>query len=341
MTKKENMYKITLIPGDGIGPEVTSAARKVLQAAGIVIDWEIVDAGAGAAEKYGSTLPDETVESIRKNRIALKGPLTTPIGGGFKSVNVSLRKELDLYANVRPVRSALGISFQHNPVDLVIFRENTEDLYSGLEYEIAPGVTQSLKVITEKASTRIARSAFEWANKHNRKMVHAVHKANIMKKSDGLFLESVRRVAAEYPDIAYKEIIVDNCAMQMVMHPEQFDTVVLGNLYGDIISDLAAGLVGGLGVVPGANFGDDVAIFESVHGSAPDIAGKGIANPMATILSSNMMLRHLGENKAADRIQAALVLFLSEKKYLTPDLGGKAGTTEVVEGIIEKIKLLR
>lgn len=338
---KSNTYRITLIPGDGIGPEVTSAARKVLAAAGIVIDWEIVDAGAGAIDKYGTTLPEETLESIRRNKVALKGPLTTPIGGGFQSVNVGLRKSLDLYANVRPVRSALGRTFQHNPIDLVIFRENTEDLYSGMEYEVAPGVAQSLKIITEKASTRIARMAFKWASSRERKMVHAVHKANIMKKSDGLFLESVRKVAAEYPEITYKEIIVDNCAMQLVMKPHQFDVLVLGNLYGDIISDLAAGLVGGLGVVPGANLGDQVAVFESVHGSAPDIAGKGIANPIATILSANMMLRHIGENKAADRIQAALVLFLSEQKYLTPDLGGNSTSDEMVEGIIRKIKLLR
>jgi len=338
---KANEYHITLIPGDGIGPEVTSAARKVLAAAGIVIDWEIVDAGAGAIEKYGTTLPDETLESIKKNKVALKGPLTTPVGEGFQSVNVGLRKSLDLYSNVRPVRSALGISFQHNPIDLVIFRENTEDLYSGMEYEVAPGVAQSLKIITEKASTRIAKAAFEWANQRERKLVHSVHKANIMKKSDGLFLESVRNIAADYPKITYKEIIVDNCAMQLVMHPEQFDVLVLGNLYGDIISDLAAGLVGGLGVVPGANLGDDVAVFESVHGSAPDIAGKGIANPMATILSSNMMLRHLGESKAADRIQAALVLFLSERKHLTPDLGGNSSTDDMVDGIIRKINLLR
>ena len=330
-----------MIPGDGIGPEVTSAAQSVLAAANINIDWEIADAGEGSIQKHGTTLPDATLDLIKKNRIALKGPLTTPIGGGYKSVNVTLRKTLDLYANVRPVRSALGITFHHNPIDLVIFRENTEDLYTGMEYEVAPGVAQSLKIITEKASTRIARAAFEWAMKRERKLVHAVHKANIMKKSDGLFLDSVRKVAEQYPKITYKEIIVDNCAMQMVMHPEQFDVVVLGNLYGDIISDLAAGLVGGLGVVPGANLGDDVAIFESVHGSAPDIAGKGIANPMATILSANLMLRHIGESKAADRIQAALVLFLSEKKFLTPDLGGSSNTDQMVEGIIKKIKLLR
>ncbi len=338
---KGNVYNITLIPGDGIGPEVTSAARRVIAAAGIVVDWEIADGGSVALEKHGTTLPDETLESIKKNKVALKGPITTPIGGGFQSVNVGLRKALDLYSNVRPVRSALGISLHHTPIDLVIFRENTEDLYSGMEYEIAPGVAQSLKIITEKASTRIAKAAFKWASEHKRKTIHAVHKANIMKKSDGLFLDSVRKVAAHYPEITYKEIIVDNCAMQLVMHPEQFDVMVLGNLYGDIISDLAAGLVGGLGVVPGANLGDDIAVFESVHGSAPDIAGKGVANPMATILSANMMLRHIGEEKAADRVQAALVLFLSEKKCLTPDLGGNATTDKMVDGIIEKINLLK
>jgi isocitrate dehydrogenase (NAD+) len=339
--KNEKGYQITLIPGDGIGPEVTSAARKVLAAAGVLIDWEIMDAGASAVEQYGTVLPEETLESIRKNKVALKGPIITPIGKGFQSVNVQLRKALDLYANVRPVSSALGITFQHRPIDLVIFRENTEDLYAGMEYEVAPGVAQSLKIITEKASTRIAQAAFKWAQTRERKLVHAVHKANIMKKSDGLFLDSVRRVAAQYPEITYKEIIVDNCAMQMVMHPEQFDVVVLGNLYGDIISDLAAGLVGGLGVVPGANLGDQVAVFESVHGSAPDIAGKGIADPVATILSATMMMRHLGENKVADRIQAALVLLFAERKHLTPDLGGTATTDELVNALIAKIQLLR
>ena len=341
MSSQEKIFNVTLIPGDGIGPEVTSSARRVIAAAGVVIDWEIMDAGAGAAEKYGTTLPDETVNSIKRNKIALKGPLTTPIGGGFASVNVGLRKSLDMYSNVRPVRSALGISNLTHPIDLVIFRENTEDLYAGLENDIAPGVAQSLKIITEKASTRIAKAAFKWAQEKGRHTVHAVHKANIMKKSDGLFLESVRKVASKYPDINYNEIIVDNCAMQMVMRPEQFDVLVLGNLYGDIISDLAAGLVGGLGVVPGANIGDKVAVFESVHGSAPDIAGKGIANPLATILSSTMMLRHMHLDKEAERIEAAIVLFLSERKHLTPDMGGNATTDEMVDALIEKIKLLR
>ncbi len=341
MAAKEKVFNITLIPGDGIGPEVTSAARKVIAAAGVVIDWEIMDAGSGAVEKYGSTLPEETIKSIKKNKLALKGPLTTPIGGGHASVNVALRKALDMYANVRPVRSALGLSFHSNPIDLIIFRENTEDLYAGMEYEIAPGVTQSLKIITEKASTRIALAAFQWAKQKGRHAVHAVHKANIMKKSDGLFLECVRKVAGKYPEISYSEIIVDNCAMQMVMHPEQFDVVVLGNLYGDIISDLAAGLVGGLGVVPGANIGEKVAVFESVHGSAPDIAGKGVANPLATILSATMMLRHMQLEKEAERVEAAIVLFLSEKKHLTPDMGGKATTDELVDALLEKVKLLR
>jgi isocitrate dehydrogenase (NAD+) len=337
--KKE--YKISLIPGDGIGPEVTSAARKVLAAAGIIVDWEIVEAGHVAAEKYNTTLPDETLDSIKKNKIALKGPLTTPIGEGFKSVNVELRKTLDLYANFRPVRSSLGISLHHTGIDLVIFRENTEDLYAGLENEIAPGVAQGLKIITEKASKRIARFTFEWSKSNNRHTVHAVHKANIMKKSDGLFLRSVRDVAKEYPMIKYKEIIVDNCAMQLVMRPENFDVLVLTNLYGDIISDLTAGLVGGLGMVPGANIGDDYAVFESVHGSAPDIAGKGIANPLATIASAVLMLRHMGEEKIAARIRAAITLLLAERKFLTPDLGGTSTTDEITDAVIEKISLLR
>lgn len=338
---EKNEHKITLIQGDGIGPEVTSAARKVLAAAGVIIDWEIMDAGASAAEKHGTTLPQETLDSIKSNKIALKGPLTTSIGEGFKSVNVELRKELNLYANYRPVRSSLGVPFHHTGIDLVIFRENTEDLYAGLENEIAPGVAQGLKIITEAASYRIARFAFKWAAKNNRKKLHAVHKANIMKKSDGLFLRCVRDIAREYPEIEYKEIIVDNCAMQMVMRPEQFDVMVLTNLYGDIISDLAAGLVGGLGVVPGANIGDEYAVFESVHGSAPDIAGKGIANPLATIASAVLMLRHIGEEKTAARIRAAITLLLAERKSLTPDLGGRATTQEIADALIEKIKLIK
>jgi isocitrate dehydrogenase (NAD+) len=338
---EQKKHVVTLIPGDGIGPEVTSATRKVLAAAGVIIDWEIVDAGQGAAEKSGTTLPDETLEAIKKNKVALKGPLTTPIGGGFKSVNVELRKSLDLYANFRPVRSSLGISFHHSAIDLVIFRENTEDLYAGMENEIAPGVAQGLKIITEKASRRIAQFAFKWADQNKRKTIHAVHKANIMKKSDGLFLRSVREVAKDFPNIEYKEIIVDNCAMQLVMRPEQYDVLVLTNLYGDIISDLTAGLVGGLGMVPGANIGDTYAVFESVHGSAPDIAGKGIANPLATIASAVLMLRHLGEEKVAARIRAAITLLLAERRYLTPDLGGSHTTHEITDALIEKIKMLK
>ena len=337
----QKKYNITLITGDGIGPEVTSAARKVLAASGVIIDWEVVEAGQQALEKHGTTLPDDTISLIKRNRIALKGPLTTPIGEGFRSVNVELRKSLDLYANVRPIRSSLGVSVHHSAIDLVIFRENTEDLYAGLENEIAPGVAQGLKIITERASTRIARFAFKWAQSHGRRVVHAVHKANIMKKSDGLFLNSVRKVAQDYPQLEYHEIIVDNCAMQLVMRPQQFDVLVLTNLYGDIISDLTAGLIGGLGIVPGANIGDKYAVFESVHGSAPDIAGKGIANPLATIGSAAMMLQHLGEEKTAARIRAAITLLLAEKQQLTPDLGGKASTHEMTDALIEKIKLLK
>jgi isocitrate dehydrogenase (NAD+) len=337
----QKKYSITLIPGDGIGPEVTSATRKVLAAAGIVIDWEIVEAGQSALEKYDTTLPHETLHSIKKNKVALKGPLTTPVGEGFKSVNVELRKTLDLYANVRPIRSSLGISYHHSAIDLVIFRENTEDLYAGMENEIAPGVAQGLKIITEKASTRIAKFAFNWARLNKRHTVHAVHKANIMKKSDGLFLRCVRNVAQNFSEIEYKEIIVDNCAMQLVMAPEQFDVLVLTNLYGDIISDLAAGLVGGLGIVPGANIGDSYAVFESVHGSAPDITGKGVANPLATIGSALLMLRHIGEGKTSARIRAAITLLLAEKKFLTPDLKGNCSTRQLTEALIEKIKMLK
>jgi len=333
----QKKYTITLIPGDGIGPEVTSAARKVLAAAGVVVDWEIVEAGQQALEKHGTTLPDETLASIKKHKIALKGPLATPIGEGFRSVNVELRKSLDLYANVRPIRSSLGISVHHSSIDIVIFRENTEDLYAGLENEIAPGVAQGIKIITERASTRIARFAFDWSQYYGRRLVHAVHKANIMKKSDGLFLNSVRKVAQEYPEIEYREIIVDNCAMQMVMRPEQFDVMVLTNLYGDIISDLGAGLVGGLGLVPGANYGEDLAVFEAVHGSAPDIAGKNIANPLAVILSAEQMMRYLGEDHVANHIKHAVIVLLTEREHLTPDMGGTATTSELTEKLISEI----
>jgi isocitrate dehydrogenase (NAD+) len=330
-------HKITLIPGDGIGPEVTGAAQRLLEAAGAEIDWEVVEAGAGALEKHGTSLPDVVIESIRRNKVALKGPITTPVGEGFTSVNVALRKQLNLFANVRPISSKYGISTKFLDVDMVIVRENTEDVYAGLEQDIAPGVAQTLKIITTVASDRIAKFAFEYARKEGRKMVHAVHKANIMKKSDGLFLKSCREIAKGFPEITYKEIIVDNCAMQMVMHPEQFDVMVLTNLYGDIISDLGAGLVGGLGLVPGANYGQNLAVFEAVHGSAPDIAGKNIANPLALMLSAEQMMRYLGENHIANHIKHAIIVILSEKNHLTPDMGGTATTTGLTDALLKEI----
>src|SRR2546430_10216108 len=290
---------ITLIPGDGIGPEVTDAVVRVLEAAGVEINWERHDAGVLALRKTGSPLPTDLIESIRRNKIALKGPVTTPIGEGFTSVNVGLRKTLDLYANLRPVWNLPGVDSRFQGVDLVIVRENTEDLYAGLEHEVVPGVVESLKIITEKASTRIAQFAFQHARRNRRTRVTAIHKANIMKLSDGLFLESARRVAREYADIKYDERIVDAACMQLVMFPEKFDVLLLPNLYGDIVSDLCAGLVGGLGVVGAANLGTEIAVFEAVHGSAPDIAGKNLANPTALLLSSVLMLRHIDERDAA------------------------------------------
>ena len=330
-------HKITLIPGDGIGPEVTGAAQRLLEKAGAEIEWEVVEAGAGALDKYGTPLPDAVIESIRRNKVALKGPITTPVGEGFTSVNVALRKQLNLFANVRPISSKYGISTKFLDVDMVIVRENTEDVYAGLEQDIAPGVAQTLKIITTVASDRIAKFAFEYARKEGRKMVHAVHKANIMKKSDGLFLKSCREIAKGYPEISYKEIIVDNCAMQMVMHPEQFDVMVLTNLYGDIISDLGAGLVGGLGLVPGANYGQDLAVFEAVHGSAPDIAGKNVANPLAVMLSAEQMMRYLGEDHVANHIKHAIIVVLTEKTHLTPDMGGTATTAELTDALMREI----
>jgi isocitrate dehydrogenase (NAD+) len=330
-------HKITLIPGDGIGPEVTGAAQRLLEAAGAEIDWEVVEAGAGALEKHGTSLPDVVIESIRRNKVALKGPVTTPVGEGFTSVNVALRKQLNLFANVRPISSKYGISTKFLDVDMVIVRENTEDVYAGLEQDIAPGVAQTLKIITTVASDRIAKFAFEYARKEGRKMVHAVHKANIMKKSDGLFLKSCREIAKGFPEITYKEIIVDNCAMQMVMHPEQFDVMVLTNLYGDIISDLGAGLVGGLGLVPGANYGQNLAVFEAVHGSAPDIAGKNIANPLALMLSAEQMMRYLGENHIANHIKHAIIVVLTERTHLTLDMGGTATTTGLTDALLKEI----
>ncbi|MER3429026.1 MAG: isocitrate dehydrogenase (NAD(+)) [Pyrinomonas sp.] len=330
-------HTITLIPGDGIGPEVTSAVVRIIEAAGVEIEWETHYAGAQALAKFGDTLPKELLESIKRNRVALKGPITTPVGKGFTSVNVGLRKALDLYANLRPVKSLPNVPSRYSDVDLVVVRENTEDLYSGLEHVVVPGVVESLKIITERASLRIARFAFEYARREGRRKVTAVHKANIMKLSDGLFLDCFHRVAAEYPEIESDDRIVDNACMQLVMRPEQFDVLLLENLYGDIISDLAAGLVGGLGIVPGANIGEQGAVFEAVHGSAPDIAGRGIANPTALLQSGVLMLRYINEREAADRIQKALFDVLREGKVRTRDIGGTASTAEFADAIIAKL----
>lgn len=327
-------HRVTLIPGDGIGPEVSAAALRVIEAVGVQIEWERFIVGGQALDLAGSSLPDQVIESVRRNRVALKGPVATPIGGGFESVNVRLRKILDLYANLRPVRNLPGVQSRFGDVDLVIVRENTEGLYSGLEHEVVPGVVESLKIVTEKASTRIAVFAFEFARKYGRKKVTAVHKANIMKKSDGLFLQCFRHIAVNYPEIEHDEKIVDNTCMQLVMNPYQFDVLLMENLYGDIVSDLAAGLVGGLGVVPSANIGEKAALFEAVHGTAPDIAGKNLANPTALLLSSIMMLRHLGEQTPADRIESALNRVLKERKTITRDLGGAASTSEFTDAII-------
>src|SRR2546425_13245704 len=327
-------HRVTLIPGEGIGPEVSQAARRIIDAAGVSIEWEEVSPRA-AEERPGAELPyAAVVESVRRNRAALKGPMATAIAGGAPSVNVALRKSLDLYANLRPVKNLEGVKSRFDGVDLVIVRENTEDLYAGLEHTVVPGVVESLKIITEKASTRIARFAFEYARRHGRKKIHAIHKANIMKLSDGLFLRSVRTVAAQFAEIQYKELIVDNACMQIVMDPLQFDVLLLPNLYGDVMSDLAAGLVGGLGVVPSANIGDDCAMFEAVHGTAPDIAGKGFANPTALLMSSILMLDHLGERTTARRIEVALEKVYHEAKHTTRDVGGPAGTDEFAEAVI-------
>lgn len=331
-------HKITLIPGDGIGPEIIAATVRVIEASGVDVEWETQILGAQALEKYGDTLPAVTIDSIKKNKVALKGPQMTPIGKGFTSVNVGLRKALDLYANVRPVKALPNIECRYPELDLVIVRENTEDLYAGLEHVVVPGVVESLKIITEKASTRIARYAFEYARSNGRRKVTAVHKANIMKLSDGLFLECFYNVAKEYPEIEADDKIIDNCCMQLVMRPEQFDVMVLENLYGDIVSDLCAGLIGGLGLAPGANIGELGAVFEAVHGSAPDIAGQGIANPTALMLSAVQMLRHIGETDAADRMHNAILAVFEDGKSITRDLGGTAKTNEFARAIEEKIK---
>src|SRR5829696_955313 len=327
-------HKITLIPGDGIGPEVTRAVVRVLEAAGLDVQWEEFTAGAAALQEHGTTLPPALLESIRANKAALKGPITTPIGEGFTSVNVGLRKALALYANLRPVSNLPSVPSRFQNVDLVIVRENTEDLYAGLEHIVVPGVVESLKIITEKASTRIARFAFEHARKESRKKITAVHKANIMKLSDGLFLDCFRKMSEGYPDIEADDKIVDNACMQLVMRPEQFDIMLLENLYGDIVSDLCAGLVGGLGLVPGANIGEKGAVFEAVHGSAPDIAGQGVANPTALLQSGILMLRYIGEREAADRIERAMLKVFTEGKVRTRDIGGEAKTDEFATAII-------
>jgi isocitrate dehydrogenase (NAD+) len=326
-------HTITLIPGDGIGPEVTRATQRVLEAARVRIDWEPHDAGAAVAEKRGTTLPDEVLESIRRNKIALKGPIGTPIGKGFRSVNVTLRQALDLYSNVRPVRSLPGVEPRFEGTDIVIVRENTEDLYAGLELMILPGIAQSVKLITEKGCARICEYAFDYAERLGRRRVTCVHKANIMKLSDGLMLETFRRIALKHPRIEPAEMIVDACAMQMVRSANKLDVIVTENLYGDILSDLGAGLVGGLGIVPGANIGEHAAVFEAVHGSAPDIAGKGLANPTALIQSAVMMLHHIGEQAAAERIEAALVDVYRRGTSRTADLGGTTSTDAFAEAI--------
>jgi isocitrate dehydrogenase (NAD+) len=330
-------HDITLIPGDGIGPEVTRAVQRILAASGVTITWDVHDAGQLAYDRTGHTLPDALLESIRERKVALKGPITTPVGEGFTSVNVGLRKALDLFANLRPVKNLAGVASRFQDVDLVIVRENTEDLYAGLEHTIVPGVVESLKIITEQASTRIAEFAFDYARARGRKRVTAIHKANIMKLSDGLFLESVRAVARRYPDIEHDERIIDAVCMHLVMRPEQFDVLVLPNLYGDIVSDLCAGLVGGLGVVPGANLGSGIAVFEAVHGTAPDIAGRDVANPTALLMSALLMLDHLGEAGAARRIREALSTVLEANRVRTRDLGGSASTTAFADEVIRQL----
>ncbi len=332
-------HQITLIPGDGIGPEVADATARAVDATGVAIEWERCEAGARALAEQGQLIPDETFAALEANRIGLKGPTATPIGGGHQSINVALRKKLALYVNFRPVRMLPGLKtrFHDLPLDMALFRENTEDLYSGLEHEVVPGVVESLKIITRNASMRIARAAFEYARGHGRAKVTAIHKANIMKLSDGLFLKCCREVAAGFSDVQYNELIVDNACMQLVMRPETFDVLVMPNLYGDIISDLTAGLVGGLGIVPGANIGDGHAIFEAVHGTAPDIAGKGLANPTALMQSAVLMLDHIGERDAAARLQSAIHAVYAEAKHLTGDVGGKASTTEFTDAVIGKL----
>src|SRR5450755_826398 len=337
-TIKSMTYKVTLIPGDGIGPEVMQATVRIVQATGVKFDWEIFQAGAEAFAKYHEYIPKELVESIERTRVGLKGPVTTPVGEGFSSINVALRKKFELYANFRPIRNLPHIPTRYPGVDLIIVRENTESLYSGIEHEVVPGVVESLKIITEKASTRIAKFTFEYARKNHRKKVHAIHKANIMKLSDGLFLRCCRTVAKDYPEVTYGEHIVDNTCMQLVMNPYQYDMLVMENLYGDILSDLCAAFVGGLGFVPSANLGDDCAMFEAVHGSAPDIAGKNLANPTALVRAALLMVPHLGEHDASTQIRNALEKVYRHPEKLTRDIGGKAGTSEFADSVIEEMQ---
>ena len=330
----QKTHTVTLIPGDGIGPEVTDAVVRILEATGLKFNWERYAAGAEAFEKHKEYIPKELYESIERNKLALKGPVTTPVGGGFPSINVTLRQRFELYANFRPIKNLPGLATRYPGVDLIIIRENTEGEYVGLEHEVVTGVVESLKVITRIASTRIAQFAFDYARKHRRKKIHAIHKANIMKMSDGLFLKCAREVGKNYPEITYGEHIIDNTCMQLVMNPYQYDTMLLPNLYGDIVSDLCAAFVGGLGLVPGANLGADAAIFEAVHGSAPDIAGKDIANPTALMQSAILMLHHIDEKDAADRLQSALERVYTEGKTLTRDVGGNAGTRAFADAVI-------
>jgi len=331
-------YAVTLIPGDGIGPELAEAARQVLEATGIGFEWDVQSAGEATIAAEGTPLPDRVVESIRRNGVAIKGPITTPVGSGFRSVNVGLRQALELYANVRPARTMKGVETRYDNIDLIIVRENTEDLYAGIEHRVGPDAAESIKIITRAASQRIARYAFEYAVKNGRRKVTAVHKANIMKLSDGLFLESCQQVAAEYTGrIEFEDRIVDNMCMQLVQKPELYDVLVLPNLYGDIVSDLAAGLVGGLGVAPGANIGEKAAVFEPVHGSAPKYAGLNKANPTALILSGALMLRHLGETNAADAVESAVREVIAEGTTVTYDLGGSAGTREFGEAVASRL----
>ena len=334
-------YDITLIPGDGIGPEVTTAARRVIEAAGLSINWDIQNAGAGVMEECGTPLPQSVLDSISQHKIALKGPITTPVGSGFRSVNVAIRKALDLYANIRPARTLPGIALARPDVDVVVIRENTEGLYVGIEHEVIKGeAAEAVRIITRKGSERIVRFAFDYARANNRKRVTAVHKANILKVTDGLFLKTARTVAQDYPDIEFEDLIVDNACMQLALHPELHDVFVLPNLYGDIVSDLCSGLVGGLGVTPGANIGKDIAVFEPVHGSAPTLAGKNLANPSAAILTAALMLRHLGEHIYATRIEKAVSQVITEGQSVTADLKptlddpSAVGTCEMTDAVI-------